>query len=477
MVQRALGGGRLVRVLVAVVGTAAGVAAQGPRDTLHLSVADAVARAVRTSDESQLAALGMAIADAQRTSARAGALPQLTVNGQYSQVVRNARADIVGSVFGQAFNYAASATLSQPLFQGGRAVYAWRGAERVRTATRLDVAETRAALAVEAQRVYLSALFAARLAGIQRDGVALARTRVTQVEQLEAGGRAARYDVLRARVEAANLEPVALQAENERHLAELELRRLLNVPAEQALHLTTELDTLTAAALLESAPPPSTDGLDRPVVLAATLTLQARRDAIGIARAEFFPTVSMFVRSGFLALPAVPGLPTRWGNTSAESCPVGSPTTRVCQNNGWFRDESFGLQVSWPLFDAGRAKAGLDLATAQARIAEIQLRQRREEVAIEITRAAAELARAQAAFVARRATVGEASEAFTLASLRFERGIGTALEVSDAQLAFLTAQANEARAVYDLHLAVAERARAQGQPVPIAGTSTPYSSR
>ncbi len=444
---------------------------------MRLTVAEAVQRAVRGSDEAQLASLGVTIADAQLASARAGALPQLSLNGQYSQVVRNARAEIVGAVFGQAFNYSANATLSQPLFQGGRAVYAWRGADRVRSATRLDVAETRAALAVDAQRVYLNALFAARLAQIQRDGVRLARTRVAQVEQLEAGGRAARYDVLRARVEAANLEPVALQAENEQQLAELELRRLLNLPAEQVLLLTTQLDTLTAAAALDAVATADVDVFDRPAVQSASLTLQARRDAVGIARAEFLPTVSVFVRSGFLALPALPGLPNRWGVTSAENCPTGSPATRVCQNDGWFRDESFGLQVSWPLFDAGRAKAGLDIATAQARIAEVQLRQQRETVTLEVTRALAELARARAAFTARRATAAEASEAFALASLRFERGIGTALEVSDAQLAFLTAQANEARAVYDLHLAVAELARAQGRPVPIAGTSTPYSAR
>jgi outer membrane protein TolC len=66
---------------------------------------------------------------------------------------------------------------------------------------------------VLAQRAYLNALFTARIADIQRRNLVLADERLAQVQQLEKAGRASRYDVLRARVERANLEPLALQAE------------------------------------------------------------------------------------------------------------------------------------------------------------------------------------------------------------------------------------------------------------------------
>ena len=51
-------------------------------------------------------------------------------------------------------------------------------------------------------------------------------------------------------------------------------------------------------------------------------------------------------------------------------------------------------------------------------------------------------------------------------ALRYTRGLGTQLEVSDAQLALLTARTNEASATYELYLASAELARALGRPVP-----------
>ena len=64
----------------------------------------------------------------------------------------------------------------------------------------------------------------------------------------------------------------------------------------------------------------------------------------------------------------------------------------------------------------------------------------------------------------------EADEAFRIASLRFERGLATQLEVSDAQLLLLTARTNAARATIDYYLAAAELARARGVDVPLPPT-------
>jgi outer membrane protein TolC len=144
---------------------------------------------------------------------------------------------------------------------------------------------------------------------------------------------------------------------------------------------------------------------------------------------------------------------------------------RVCQNGGWFEDRSLGVQFTWPVFDGLRARSALQLARAQTRIADLELRQEREQVAVEVARARAELQRAKAVFDGRRETSTEAQEAFRLASLRFSRGLSTQLEVSDSQLALLTSQSGEARATFDLYLATAELARALGRPIPMPVTA------
>ncbi len=441
-------------------------------DTLRLSIEEAVAAAQRGSDEVRLSAALVDAAEAQVGLARASGLPQLRINTSYSHVYENARSTAVAQVFNQPNTYSVAASLQQTLFQGGRIVAATHSAGDLRSATRLDEQESRARVNVDVQRAYLNALFAGRLVEIQRGSVALASARLTQLEQLQSAGRAARYDVLRARVERANLEPLAIQAENDRQLALLDLKRLLNVPVDRPIRLTTALDADAVAALVpqmasltDSAALP-----DRPALRSAEFTVRSRREGIAIARADFLPSLSIGFNTGYSAFPPVgAGFPDRFGQSAKQFCPPTS-TSNSCQNGGWFSDRSITATLSFPVFDGLRARSNLNVAQAQLRIAELQLQQQRETVSLEVARARAELLRARSIFAARQQNSTEAQEAFQLASLRFSRGLSTQLEVTDAQLALATAQSGEARATYDLYLATAELSRALGQPIPFPPT-------
>lgn len=426
-------------------------------DTLRLTLEEAVTRMLRSSDEARIADALVDVADAQVLAARAAGLPQLRLNSSYSQVIRNARADIVGAVFGQRYTYNTNLQLQQSLFQGGRIVAASQAAARVERAALATRDESRAQLAVDAQRVYLDVLFTARLAAIQRQNLDIADDRLAQVEQLERAGRASRYDLIRARVERANLEPLALQAESQRVLAELELKRLLDLPVERPLVLSTELDAVRIRALADAALAEQRPAGVRGAVRAAQATASARDAGVKVARADLLPTFNASFTTGYLALPRFNGLPTAFD-----------------EPNGWYADRNFAFFFSWPLFDGLRAKGNIDLAQAQAQLADLDVRRVREQARVDIESARAELVRAQAVVAARETTVREAEEAFELASLRVSRGVGTQLEVSDAQLALLTARSTDARALFDLYLAVAELARVRAEPIPFPdGTTVP----
>lgn len=445
--------------------------AQQPRDTLRLGIEDAVTRVLRESDEVRIAGAQIELTDAQITQARASGLPQARLSSSYTQVLRNARAQIVGqTIFGQNYNYTGNINISQVLFQGGRVFAGMRGAGDARNAARFNRAETEAQLSVDVQRAYFTAQLARELLQIQERNMDLAADRLVLVQQLESGGRASRYDVLRARVERSNMEPALLQARSAVELADIEIRRVLNIPADQPFTLTSALDSaalreVTARVTADSANDPT-----RASERAAVAVVDGRREAIRVARADLMPTITTFFQTGYTALPSNNGFPTLWGRTSSDLCPPGSPDTRVCQNNGWFADRSFGLQVAWPLFDGLRSKGAIDLAQAQAKLAQVQLEQERELVAVERARAWAEFNRARAAFSVQRQNVAEAEEAYRIAALRFERGLSTQLEVSDAQLLLFTARTNGARATTDLYLAAADLARARGLAIPLPPT-------
>lgn len=443
-----------------------------PRDTVRLTLDQAVQLGIRQSDEVGLAAAQTDVADAQLANARSNVLPQLRLNGAYTHVYESARGQAVGQLFNQPNTYTFSTNLSQTLFQGGRLVSAVRAGSDMRQAAREDEQEQRATTTMQVQRAYLQVLFAARIAELQANNLTLAANRVTQIEQLEKAGQAARYDVLRARVERANLEPVSIQARNDHELALLDLKRILNLKVDQPLALASQIDTSAATALL-NAPDDSTATPDRAMVRSAELNASAHRLGIKVARADFWPALSVFFQQGYSAFPPVGyGVPTSRGALTAADCPAGTAAGRLCQNGGFFSDRQMGVNISVPLFDGLRIKSNVDLAQAQARVADLQLQQERETVALDVARARAELRRSRASYAASRQNSSEAREAFQLASLRFTRGLSTQLEVSDAQLALLTAQSTEARATYDLFLASADLARALGRPIPLLATTT-----
>jgi outer membrane protein TolC len=444
-----------------------------PTDTLRLSLDDAVTTGLRVGDEMRFSLAQSDIADAQLSAARSALLPQFRINSSFGRTFENARSSAVNPVFATTNTYTVNGQLSQTLFQGGRLIATTRAAGRLADAARLDAEEQKALFTVQIQRAYLAALLAERMVELQETNLQLAASRLAQVEQFQNAGRAAQYDVLRARVERANIEPVAIQARNDRDLAQLELKRLINLPLERPLALTTTIDPAAAQAMVASYLD-STSLPARGALRAAELTAQSRRLAITAARAEFLPTVTAFIQTGFGAFPpAGTGFPTTRGFLDTSFCPPTPTPTRPCQNGGWFEDRSLGISFSWPVFDGLRALSALELARANTRIADIELRQERERVAVEVARARAELQRAKSVFEGRRETSGEATEAFRLASLRFSRGLSTQLEVSDAQLALMTAQSAEARATFDLYLATAEFARAMGRPIPMPTSTRP----
>jgi outer membrane protein TolC len=341
-----------------------------------------------------------------------------------------------------------------------------RLAQAALDAIQLDQRETRARLSVDAQRAYLQALYTQQVAALQDTNLALATARQTQVEQLEQAGRAARYDVLRARVARSNIEPLVLQARSDRDIAMIDLKRLLNIPVDQPVSLASSIDPATVRSTISQLVD-TTRAPDRPSTRSAELTVVAREQAIRVARADYLPSLSLSLAQGYQAFPPVgAGFPDRLGQSSPTFC-ANPGGTQSCQNGGWFSDRSVVATVTWPVFDGFRTKANINVARANLNIASLQLAQQREAVALEVARARSELRRATSVYEARSQTVAEATEAFQLAQLRFSTGLSTQLEVSDAQLSMLNAQSGAVRSVYDLYLAAVDLARALGQPVPM----------
>ena len=192
-----------------------------------------------------------------------------------------------------------------------------------------------------------------------------ATERAKQVEQFQQAGRAARYDVLRANVERANIEPSVIQAQNDARAGRARPQALAEHSAQPADRADDRRSTATRrghphlAGRYTLVP-------DRASLRSAELTVRSRREGVTIARADLLPTVSVQFTNGFQAFPPLGlGFPTTRGLRANSFCATGAPATQRCQNGGWFTDRSMTATISLADLRRMRARSNIDLARAQ----------------------------------------------------------------------------------------------------------------
>jgi outer membrane protein TolC len=239
-------------------------------------------------------------------------------------------------------------------------------------------------------------------------------------------------------VEYENRDPAVVQSANAAELALLELKRLVNVPADLPVVLTTregpgmvEVDQRVLASLVEQ----------RPILHAARETVLMRQAAISVYSGQRLPSVRLVGNLGFQAFPLA----------------VTPPGFQE-----WREDWSISLAASWTPFDGFRTRGQIAQARAQLQQAEAEEAQLQEGLEVATAAAMAEYRMARARIEAREQTVVMAERALELADARFANGLSTQLEVSDAALLLDEARVNRVQATYDYIKALAQLERLSG---------------
>ncbi|MSR36624.1 MAG: TolC family protein [Gemmatimonadetes bacterium] len=452
---------------------------RAPGDSLQLTLEQAVARAQDTSEEVRLARAQVDLAGAQVRNVRSTALPQINGSFGYTRTFQSQfsgggdveiadslkfEPDSLGSVadrlrylekhaataglgwfgnlpFGRVNAYSVNLSGSQTLYSGGRVGSALKAAGLYREAADLQLEEQQADIELSVRSAYYRALLAGELERIAEAAVAQADAFLAQERIRERSGSASELDVMRAEVGASNLRTQAIQAANSADLALLDLRRLVNLPADRPVKLTTALE-VPATARLSAPAADSTDLANRAAVSAAERQVHMRELGVKIARGGYLPSASLRVNYGrFL----YPNQPFSWGG------------------NSWASDLSASLTVDLPIFNGLRREAEIDQARVEQVQALLQLAQLKEAVSLQYEQASGEQRRAAAAILARQQTVAQAQLVYDLTVLRYDLGLATQLEVSDARLALLQASTNLALALSDFYIAEATVRRALGR--------------
>jgi len=402
-----------------------------------LTLEECIAIALEAQPRIQATLADYAAARYRVNQAMAPLLPQLsglasTERSQRSVIVTNRNGANVPTLQTREYNdtFDARVQLSQLLFDFGKTLAATEAARKLAEVAVEDVELQRQLISLTVKEAYTNTLFSQRLIRVQQQAIERAELNLRSAKGFFDVGTRPKSDVARAEVDVANARLDLIRARNLLRAAIVALNIAMAIDVDAPLQI---VDNLVYQPVTLDRQQLRSDSLrERPEYRQAKLRAAAAEATERQTLRNFFPDIS---GTG------------SYGGTQPQL------------NESW----TLGLTLSWSLFDGGgriaryqEAKANVEGAKARVKSTELDIIQNVEqaEIAVEETQE-----RIQAA----QALVASAQENFRLAQGRFDAGVGTILELTDAQLALTQAQNTESQALADYRIALARLDRAVGR--------------
>jgi len=373
--------------------------------------------------------------------------------------------DYIGVQFGADNNWNSTVSIEQPLFRPS--VFVAVGAAGRFESYQVEAVRGQAQTVVTDVRLgYYQLLLAQEQQRLVDNSIERVRESLEETTALNRAGLASDYDVLRLEVELANLEPNVRRAEN----AALQAQRRLAIQVDFDDPEALRVEGTLAEIDLEN---PAANSLENQQILAfmgfqaagaetvdeaLSLALEQRSDILQLQLNEDLRHAEMRVEQ-MQYLPEV----TLFGNYVITAQNNGSPSFFATSNGVRAYSRILGVRVSIPIFQGFRRDARIDQRRASLRQAQAQTEQATDYALSEV-RSLVE--NAEEAFLrarGQRLAVTQAQRGYEIASAQYREGLGSQLELSDAEVALRQSEFNYAEAVYDYLVSRAQLDRATGR--------------
>ncbi len=302
---------------------------------------------------------------------------------------------------------------------------------------RLEILRLRQETALNVRTGYYAVLRSAAFVRVNEASVAqsVEQLRVTRAQQN--AGVASAFDVLRAQTQLDNNRQALIQSRNQLLIAK------------NGFANTVGVDPSTPVDLADIPEIPALPPLDE-----ATLLAQAFD-----RRPEYFQSDTNILKATKNVRLARRNLEPFLNASVTGAYNITEPAFGTNKDTG-----SAGLTLSVPLWDGGATREAVKAARADERQSLIQKDQFVRGIKAEVQQAIIAVRDAFERQSTTAQTVTQAREALRLANVRFQAGVGTQLEINDAQTALTQAETNQVNARYDYLSALARLNRAVGEP-------------
>ncbi len=409
-------------LLVSALAVQAQQAAQETTFSLEKCLAYALAHSPQvTAAENEVKA-----ARAGLGQALAASKPKITASASHTQMGPVTTFDFMGYSVEVGTDKATryGADLSYLLYSSGKIENTQRALSEQVKAAELGLELTRRKLAYDVARAYLQLLSAKRYLKVAQQNVELARQHLDVANKRYETGVAPKFFRTRASVAVSRAEQQLTTAQNGVALAEAALKTLMHYPLQKPLtseDLKVELPEIPELSKLLS------EAYKQRLEL-QQLDLACKSAAYQVKAAAAGDKFSLVAASSYYR-----------------------------EHVGGFGTSDYkwnaSLMLTRPLYDGGKTRE----ETRQAKAALAKLEDQRalvkDQVALQVKQAASTLENALARYKLAQANVKQAEEAFQIAQLRYEAGVGLEVEFNDARTALTAAREDLAAAAYGVQLA------------------------
>ncbi|BEU87210.1 hypothetical protein TAMA11512_06740 [Selenomonas sp. TAMA-11512] len=415
-------------------------------DIVSLKLDESVELALENNRTIKSAVTDVDAAEWAYREARRSAGPTLTLS-HTSTRTGGERGDIQFRTYGSRSSHQHAATVSMPLYTGGRLENTMEAARYGRSAADLSLETTKQAIRYRTTQQYYQVLQYRNLIGVYRMSVDNLQQHLDNSNAQYRVGTVAKSDVLSSQVSLANAEQNLVNAQNNYDVSAAQLNNLIGLPTGTVLNLADELSYTKYAMTL----PDLTDYalVHRPDAIAADYQVKSAEAQMKAARSGNLPTVSASVgrTSG------------SYGGSAASGDFDGM--------HGWTGE----ISVGWTPFDNNVTLAKINQQKAALHKAQQTAESTREQIRLDVQTAYLNLVAAEKNIATTRTAVEQAKEDYKIAQARYAAGVGTNLDVTDADERLVTAQTNYYTALYNYNVSKAALDQSIGTPVDLDAAS------
>jgi outer membrane protein TolC len=183
------------------------------------------------------------------------------------------------------------ASVSVPLYTGGKLKYGIESAKYLEQATKLDADQDQEAIIMNVTSACINLYKAYTAIGLVKENLATSQQRVKDFTSMEKNGLLARNDLLKAELQSANVELTLLDAESNYKLACVNMNLMMDLP-EQTI-LIPDKSGLALPTSVKTLDEYEQDALKNRKDMAA-LTFRRKAATVGIsnAKADYYPSIA-----------------------------------------------------------------------------------------------------------------------------------------------------------------------------------------